>query len=129
MPKPMKLLWSAAVMAIVMGAASTVLAADKISIMVGGVEKVIYLPAKLADQLGYFKEQGLNVQILTEPAGATAENSLIAGDVHGVVGFYDHTIDLQTKGKCITSVVQLADVPGEVEMVATAKAGEIKSPA
>jgi NitT/TauT family transport system substrate-binding protein len=100
-----------------------------VKIMVGGVEKVIYLPAKLADQLGYFKDQGLNVQILTEPAGATAENSLISGDVHGVVGFYDHTIDLQTKGKCITSVVQLADVPGEVEMVATPLADKIKSPA
>jgi NitT/TauT family transport system substrate-binding protein len=100
-----------------------------VKIMVGGVEKVIYLPAKLADQLGYFKEQGLNVQILTEPAGATAENSLIAGDVHGVVGFYDHTIDLQTKGKCITSVVQMADVPGEVEVVAAGKADTIKSPA
>jgi NitT/TauT family transport system substrate-binding protein len=43
---------------------------------------------------------------------------LIAGDVQGVVGFYDHTIDLQTKGKCIQSVVQFADVPGEVEIVA-----------
>lgn len=100
-----------------------------IKIMVGGVEKVIYLPAKLADQLGYFKQQGLNVQILTEPAGATAENSLISGDVNGVVGFYDHTIDLQTKGKCITSVVQLADVPGEAEVVATKNAGTIRSAA
>jgi NitT/TauT family transport system substrate-binding protein len=100
-----------------------------LKIMVGGVEKVIYLPAKLTEQLGYFKEQGLNVQILSEPAGATAENSLISGDVHGVVGFYDHTIDLQAKGKCITSVVQMADVPGEAEVVATKQAGTIKSPA
>ncbi|MEV4316177.1 ABC transporter substrate-binding protein [Actinocrispum sp. NPDC049592] len=100
-----------------------------VKIMVGGVEKVIYLPAKLTDQLGYFKEQGLNVQILTEPAGATAENSLISGDVHGVVGFYDHTIDLQAKGKCITSVVQMADVPGEAEVVATKQASTIKSAA
>ncbi|TCO60445.1 ABC transporter substrate-binding protein [Actinocrispum wychmicini] len=99
-----------------------------VKIMVGGVEKVIYLPAKLTEQLGYFKDQGLNVQILTEPAGATAENSLISGDVNGVVGFYDHTIDLQTKGKCITSVVQMADVPGEAEVVATRNADSVKSP-
>jgi len=85
-----------------------------IKIMVGGIDKVIYLPAKLTEQLGGFQAEGLNVQLLTEPSGATAENVLIAGDVQGVVGFYDHTIDLQTKGKCITSVVQLADVPGEV---------------
>ncbi|HEY0538518.1 MAG TPA: ABC transporter substrate-binding protein [Actinoallomurus sp.] len=100
-----------------------------IKIMVGGIDKVIYLPAKLTEQLGYFKQQGLNVQLLTEPAGAQAENVLISGDVNGVVGFYDHTIDLQTKDKCIQSVVQLADVPGEAEVVSAAKAGQITSPA
>src|SRR3954453_7622750 len=67
---------------------------DTIKIMVGGIDKVIYLPAKLTEQLGYFKEQGLKVKLLTEPAGAQAENVLISGDVAGVVGFYDHTIDL-----------------------------------
>jgi NitT/TauT family transport system substrate-binding protein len=100
-----------------------------VKIMVGGIDKVIYLPAKLTEQLGYFKAEGLNVQLLTEPSGATAENVLISGDVQGVVGFYDHTIDLQTKGKCIKSVVQFADVPGEVEMVATAKAATVRGPA
>jgi NitT/TauT family transport system substrate-binding protein len=89
----------------------------KITIMVGGIDKVIYLPAKLTERLGGFQAEGLDVQLLTEPSGATAENVLISGDVQGVVGFYDHTIDLQTKGKCITSVVQFADVPGEVEIV------------
>jgi len=100
-----------------------------VKIMVGGIDKVIYLPAKLTEQLGYFKAEGIDVQLLTEPAGVQAENSLIAGDVQGVVGFYDHAIDLQTKGKCVESVVQFADVPGEVEVVATGKADQIKSPA
>jgi len=97
-------------------------------IMVGGIDKVIYLPAKLTEQLGYFGEQGLDVRLQTEPAGAQAENVLISGDVQGVIGFYDHTVDLQTKGKCVESVVQLADVPGEVELVATRKAATIRSP-
>jgi NitT/TauT family transport system substrate-binding protein len=100
-----------------------------IKIMVGGIDKVIYLPAKLTEQLGFFKEQGLKVQLLTEPAGAQAENVMISGDVSGVVGFYDHTVDLQTKNKCVESVVQLADVPGEAEVVASGKASQITSPA
>ncbi|WP_067503360.1 ABC transporter substrate-binding protein [Actinoplanes sp. TFC3] len=99
----------------------------EIKIMVGGIDKVIYLPAKLTEQLGGFQAEGLDVQLLTEPSGATAENVLIAGDVQGVVGFYDHTIDLQTKGKCIQSVVQFSDVPGEVEIVKTGSS--IASPA
>ncbi|AHI00335.1 ABC transporter substrate-binding protein [Kutzneria albida] len=100
-----------------------------LKIMVGGIDKVIYLPAKLTEQLGYFKEQGLTVDLATQQAGVNAENSLIAGDVQGVVGFYDHTIDLQTKGKCLQSVVQLANIPGEVEVVATAKADQVRSAA
>jgi NitT/TauT family transport system substrate-binding protein len=100
-----------------------------IKIMVGGIDKVIYLPAKLTEQLGYFKAAGLDVQLLTEPSGAQAENVLISGDVQGVVGFYDHTIDLQAKGKCIQSVVQFANVPGEAEVVATSKAGQLAAPA
>jgi NitT/TauT family transport system substrate-binding protein len=104
-------------------------AADKITIMVGGLEKQIYLPAKLAEQLGYFKDEGLDIELVSEPAGVDAENEMLAGAVQGVVGFYDHTIDLQAKGKFVESIVQFSRVPGEVEMVASKKADEIKSPA
>src|SRR5438876_10308847 len=98
----------------------------KVSIMVGGYEKQIYLPAKLAESLGYFKAEGLDVEILNEGAGVDAENELLAGAVQGVVGFYDHCVDLQTKGKYIESVVQLSHAPGEVELV-SAKYPAVKS--
>ncbi|WP_275557896.1 ABC transporter substrate-binding protein [Streptomyces sp. 5-6(2022)] len=100
----------------------------KVKIMVGGLDKVIYLPAMLTQRLGYFKAEGLKVQLLTEPAGVQATTSLVAGDVQGVVGFYDHTLDLQVKGKQVESVVQLAQAPGEVEVVSNKAAGELKSP-
>ncbi|MEU5269341.1 ABC transporter substrate-binding protein [Streptomyces hygroscopicus] len=100
----------------------------KVKIMVGGLDKVIYLPAMLTQRLGYFKEEGLDVQLLTEPAGVQATTSLVAGDVQGVVGFYDHTLDLQVKGKQVESVVQLAQAPGEVEVVSNKAADEVKSP-
>ena len=74
-------------------------AADKITIIIGGMEKQIYLPAVLTQQLGYFKDEGLDVELLNTRAGVEAENELLAGAVQGVVGFYDHTIDLQSKGK------------------------------
>jgi len=98
-----------------------------VKIMVGGMSKVIYLPAALTQQLGYFKDQGLDVQLIDTPAGVTAETSLIAGKAQGVVGFYDHTIDMQSKGKCLESVVQFANVPGEVEMVSKKDAASITS--
>lgn len=101
---------------------------EKVTIMVGGASKVIYMPAKLTEQLGYFKDQGLNVELVDTPAGVTAETALLAGQAQGVVGFYDHTIDMQSKGKCLESVVQFANVPGEVEMVSKASAKSITSP-
>jgi len=128
----MKLLRTRALVAVLslMAVSGTALAADsggKLTIMVGGATKIIYLPAKLTEQLGYFKEEGLDVEIQSQPAGVDAENELLAGAVQGVVGFYDHTIDLQSKGKEVEAVVVLGQVPGEVEMVATRSAGQIKS--
>uniref|UniRef100_UPI0007C76D58 ABC transporter substrate-binding protein n=1 Tax=Peterkaempfera griseoplana TaxID=66896 RepID=UPI0007C76D58 len=99
----------------------------KVKIMVGGLDKVIYMPAMLTQRLGFFKAEGVNVELLTEPAGVDATTALIAGDVQGAVGFYDHTIDLQAKGKSVESVVQFSQAPGEVELVSTKAAGSIKS--
>ncbi|WP_063052724.1 ABC transporter substrate-binding protein [Nocardia arthritidis] len=94
----------------------------QITIMVGGLEKVIYLPAMLTQRLGFFERNDIDVRLLGEQSGATAETALLTGDVQGVVGFYDHTIDLQAKDQCIRSVVQMSDVPGEVELVSRADA-------
>jgi NitT/TauT family transport system substrate-binding protein len=116
--------------AVLFGMASQgAMAADsgKITIMVGGITKLIYLPAKLTEQLGYFKDEGLDVELLSQPAGVDAENELLAGAVQAVVGFYDHTIDLQTKGKDTKAIVVFGQVPGEVEMVSTTAADTLKS--
>jgi NitT/TauT family transport system substrate-binding protein len=101
---------------------------ETVKIMVGGLDKVIYMPAMLTQRLGYFQDEGLNVQLMTEPAGVQAETALVAGQVQGAVGFYDHTLDLQTKGKSVESVVQFSRAPGEVEVVSDKAAGDLTSP-
>ncbi|GLW72822.1 nitrate ABC transporter substrate-binding protein [Kitasatospora phosalacinea] len=98
-----------------------------VKIMVGGLDKVIYLPAMLTQRLGYFADAGVNVELLSEPAGVNATTALLAGDVQGAVGFYDHTIDLQAKGKSVESVVQFSQAPGEVEVVSAKQADAIRS--
>lgn len=119
-------LFQALALAAVVLASSVAVAADKVTIIVGGYEKQIYLPAKLAEGLGYFKAEGLNVELLNDASGVDAENEMLAGAVQGVVGFYDHCVDLQTKGKYVQSVVQFSQAPGEVELVSN-KHPEIKS--
>ncbi|HIE1650189.1 TPA: ABC transporter substrate-binding protein [Burkholderia cenocepacia] len=102
-------------------------AAEKITILVGGINKLIYLPPKLAENLGYFKDEGLDVELQSQQAGVDAENELLAGAAQAVVGFYDHAIDLQAKGKEIETIVVFGLVPGSMEMVRSDVAGQIRS--
>jgi sulfonate transport system substrate-binding protein len=98
-----------------------------LSIMVGGLSKQIYLPNELTEKLGYFKKEGLNVQLIDEPSGQSSEDATLAGQVQAGSGAYQHTIELQVLGKSLVTVVQLGIAPGEAEMVATKEAGSIHS--
>lgn len=101
----------------------------KVSIMVGGLNKQIYLPFMLAQRLGYYSTGGLNVALSDEPAGIDATTNMLAGKVDGVGGFYDHTIALQGIGKSAESVVSMLQVPGEVELCRSDLKGKVKSAA
>jgi NitT/TauT family transport system substrate-binding protein len=98
-----------------------------LSIMVGGLAKQIYLPSELSQQLGFFKKEGLNVTLIDEPSGQSAEDATVAGQVQAGSGAYQHTIELQTLGKGLESVVQLGIAPGEAEMISSKLAGSVKS--
>lgn len=98
-----------------------------LSIMVGGLSKQIYLPNELTQRLGYFAQQGLDVTLIDEASGQSAEDEVLAGQVDAGSGSYNHTIDLQAAGKNIESVVQLGVAPGEAEIVATKEANTIHS--
>jgi NitT/TauT family transport system substrate-binding protein len=102
--------------------------AAALRLVVGGLDKQVYLPVLLAQRLGLFAEQGLEVELLDDASGVRAEEQLLTGAVQGVVGFYDHAIVLQARGKFVRSVVQLSRTPGEV-VVAGARAAQLRSPA
>ena len=104
-------------------------AGTAVSIMVGGLNKQIYLPFMLAERLGYYKAEGLNITLSDEPAGVDATTNMLAGKVDGVGGFFDHTIDLQGLGQSAESVVSMLVTPGEVELCRNDLKGQIKSPA
>ncbi|MGH3416644.1 MAG: ABC transporter substrate-binding protein [Actinocrinis sp.] len=88
-----------------------------------------YIPLVLAQQLGFFKQQGLNVELTSAKSGSQAFQALLSKQAQAAVGFYDHNIDLAAKGTKTESVIQLLQAPGMVEMVRSDEAGTIKSPA
>jgi NitT/TauT family transport system substrate-binding protein len=103
-------------------------AGDKVLIAASGLAKQIHLPDVLCEKLGTFKQQGLDVEFVNiGNSGVNAENQLIAGVVQAASSSYDHTIDLQSKGKYITTIVQIMAAPGEAELVPTKFADQIKT--
>src|SRR5438445_12758108 len=82
-----------------------------LKIMVGGVSKQIYLPNMLTQQLGYFKEQNLDVTLIDELSGVGTEDEFIAGAVDAGSGSYNHTHELQAHGNVMDTVVQLTCAP------------------
>ncbi len=99
----------------------------QLKIMVGGLSKQIYLPNMLTQRLGYFAQQGLDVTLIDEASGQSSENEVLAGQVDAGSGSYNHTIELQAKGKQMESVVLLNVAPGEAEVVSAKEAGQIHS--
>jgi len=109
-------------------ASATQAPAAKLSIMVGGMSKQIYLPNKLTEALGYFKDQNLTVDLIDEPSGKDTTVEVVAGNVDMGSGSYDHTIDIAAQGKSIQMVTLLLQAPGEAVLVSSKKADTVKSP-
>src|SRR6202171_2325921 len=100
-----------------------------LKLMVGGLNKQIYLPNMLAKQLGYFDDQKINVTLVDEGSGQGTELEVVAGNVDAGSGAYSHPVELNALGKKIETICQFGIAPGEAEMVSTKKADTIKSPA
>jgi NitT/TauT family transport system substrate-binding protein len=88
-----------------------------LKIMVGGLNKQIYLPNMLAQQLGYFKAVNLDVTLIDEGSGQASEEEVVAGNVDAGSGAYVHPMVLNTLGKKVETICQFGIAPGEAEVV------------
>jgi sulfonate transport system substrate-binding protein len=91
-----------------------------VTMMVGGINKQIYLPYQLAQSLGYYKKYGVNMVLSNEVAGGVgAETAMASGQVDMAGAWYVHTLNFQLQGKNVIDVAQLSGSPGERIMCAT----------
>src|SRR5690349_23179061 len=104
------------------GAASGPPEKSNLKLGVGGQGQIIYMPLTLADQLGYFKQEGLSVEIQDLKGGADALTAMIGGSTDAPMGFYEHTIRTQTQGKSIEMIATCDLYPGLVMFAGKAHA-------
>ncbi|HEY6912300.1 MAG TPA: ABC transporter substrate-binding protein [Myxococcales bacterium] len=99
-----------------------------VKLAVGGRSLFYYLPLTLADRLGYFKDEGLEVEIADFPGGAKALQALVGGSADVVSGAFEHVVDMHAKGIRIQEFVMQDDYSGIVLGLSKAKAAAWKSP-
>lgn len=101
---------------------------ETVRMAAGGRAQVNFIPVTLADRLGYFKAEGLNVEVFDFQAGSKSVEALVAGNVDLVTGAYEHTLLMQHRGLHIQSLVLLARTYGGVIALSKEQAARYRSP-
>ncbi|MBG6080085.1 ABC transporter substrate-binding protein [Rubrivivax gelatinosus] len=83
----------------------------KLTLAVGGKNLLYYLPLTVAEQLGYFKAEGLDVSIVDFAGGAQALRALVGGSADVVSGAFEHTVNMQAKGQRLRAFVLQGRAP------------------
>ncbi len=89
----------------------------QVRIAVGGQAQLVYLPLTLAEKLGHFRDEGLEVSLSDFPGGAKALEAMLGGSADVVCGFYDHTVQMTAEGKPMVAFVSMLRYPGLVLVV------------
>lgn len=77
----------------------------KCTIAVGGKNLFYYLPLTIAEQLGYFKDEGLDLTIVDFAGGSRALQAVVGGSADVVSGAFEHTVNMQFKGQPMRAFV------------------------
>ncbi|HEY0824746.1 MAG TPA: ABC transporter substrate-binding protein, partial [Ramlibacter sp.] len=83
----------------------------------------------ISEQLGYFKSEGLDVEISDFAGGAKSLQALIGGSADVVSGAYEHTINMQSKNQMIQAFVLMGRAPQIAMGVSTKAMPQYKGPA
>jgi NitT/TauT family transport system substrate-binding protein len=91
----------------------------KVTIAVGGKNLLYYLPLTVAEQKGFFKDEGLDVEIVDFAGGARALQAVVGGSADVVSGAFEHNINMQAKGQPMRAFVLQGRAPQIVLAVST----------
>src|SRR3954467_12529066 len=77
----------------------------RLTIACGGKAAFYYLPLTIAEQLGFFTAEGVDVEVTDHAGGTPALQAALAGQADVVSGAYEHTINLQSRNQHYQSFV------------------------
>jgi len=97
-----------------------------VRLAIGGAAQMVYLPTTLAAQLGFYRNEGLDVQFQDYPGGAKALQSLLGGSADVVSGFYEHTVQMAAEGQPLQAFIVMVRHPGLVLAVSPAARHRIR---
>jgi NitT/TauT family transport system substrate-binding protein len=83
----------------------------RIQIAVEGRAAFCNLPLTISEQLGYFRNEGLEVEIADFGPGVKALQALSSGNADVVSGPYEHTIQLQARNQFLQTIVLTGRAP------------------
>ena len=83
----------------------------QLTLAVGGKNLLYYLPLTVAEQLGYFKAEGLDIKIVDFSGGSQALRALVGGSADVVSGAFEHTVNMQPKGQKLRAIVLMGRAP------------------
>jgi len=86
---------------------------------------MVYLPTTLAQELGHYKDEGLEVELQDFAGGSKALQALVGGSADVVSGFYDHTIQMAAEGRELVAFVTMLRFPGLVLVTSPQSAGSV----
>jgi NitT/TauT family transport system substrate-binding protein len=99
----------------------------KLTIGVGGVSAQVYFaPLNVARYQGYFKAEGLDVEVVDFASGTKALQAMMGGSSDVTAGAYEHTLTMQAKNLDIRSIVLFTRYPGNALGIAKAKLATFK---
>ena len=99
----------------------------KIALSVGGKAAFYYLPLTISEQLGYFKAEGLEVEISDFYSGARALQTVLEGSADVCSGAFEHTINLQSRSQLFQAFVLQGRAPQIAFGVSTKNMSSYKS--
>jgi NitT/TauT family transport system substrate-binding protein len=102
-------------------------AAAKVTIAIGGAGCLCYLPTVLAEQLGEYRNAGVDIELVNFKGGSQALTAVIGGSADVVSGYYDHCVNLAARNQNLQAFVVYDRYPGVVLGVSPRHTAEINS--